>query len=86
MLVESRISMFLLWSLESWALELGIQLKESKIPLMTVSVTKNQEFSTWDLESMAWKQENPRLPWIPVHRVTQSELLLRPVPVLCPRG
>ena len=53
---------FRLWSLESWSLESGIQLKESGIPLTIgmrnpSSTEKEPGSSTWNLESTAWNPE-----------------------------
>ena len=54
---------FCLWNLESWALESGIQLQESGIP-MTVgiqnpsSTEKDLESSNWNPEYMAWNPES----------------------------
>ena len=42
------------WNLKSWALDSGIQLKESGIQVL---LTKNSESSTWSPESTVW---NPR--------------------------
>ena len=51
-----------LWNLESWALESGIQLKESGIPLTIgiwnpYSLIRSPESSTWSPESTTW---NPK--------------------------
>ena len=54
---------------KSWALESGIQLKESGIPL-TIGVQKSsrKEFGNHLLESL----QNSRLSWISIHGVKQS--------------
>ena len=61
-------SNFSLWNPEFWALESGIRLKESTIPLeiwiwIQVHLTKKLESSIWNLESTAW---------IPLHGTTNS--------------
>ena len=47
---------FCLWNLESWALESGIQLQESGIP-MTVGI-QNPSSTEKDLESITWNPES----------------------------
>ena len=60
-----------LWNLEPWALESGIQLKESGIPL-TIGI-QNPSCTDKDRNPVPvmWKQwceiQNPRRAWIPLH-------------------
>ena len=59
---NSENNKVLLWKAESWALEPGIQLKESGIHPWLESRTKvplsrNPKCSTWNLETMAWNPE-----------------------------
>ena len=49
---------FRLSNQESWALESGIQLKESGIPLTTKFRWQRLESSTWNPESTAWNPES----------------------------
>ena len=62
---------FCLWNPEPWALESGIQLKESGIPL-TIGI-QNQSSTDKDRNPVPgiWKQrreiQNPRQAWIPLH-------------------
>ena len=62
---------FCLWNLEPWALETGIQLKESGI-LLTIGI-QNPSCTDKDRNPVPvmWKQrreiQNPRRAWIPLH-------------------
>ena len=59
---------FLLWNPESWALESGMQLNESGIPLKIGIQNPIFTFKDWKQESGIWKpwceMQNPRLSWI----------------------
>ena len=52
----SKSGIFFVWNQESWALGSGKQLKESEIPLTT------------RIRNPLRGIQNPRLPWIPLHR------------------
>ena len=62
---------------KSWALEFGIQFKESEIPsTMPLPLAKNKEPSTLNPESMAWSPESkivlhPLNTWAAVPRKTE---------------
>ena len=62
---------FCLWNLEPWALESGIQLKESGIPLTIRIQNPNSTDKDWNPVPGIWKQrrkiQNPRGAWIPLH-------------------
>ena len=79
-----NLGKFYTWNLESWALESGIQLKESGI-LLTIRI---QNPSSTDKD---WNQvpgirnplcgiQNPRLSWIPLYEA----ILYRAFSVTCP--
>ena len=76
---------FLLWNLESWALESRIQLKESRILLM-IGI-QNPNFTNKDRNPVPGMQnpgrgiQNQRLSWIPLHRVTTLPLACSPTPL-----
>ena len=59
---NSENNKVLLWKVESWALEPGIQLKEAGIhPRLEcrtkVPLSRNPKCGTWNLETMAWNPE-----------------------------
>ena len=62
--IPKNVDNFSLWNPESWALESGIQLKESGIPLM-IGI---QNPSSIDKESTAF------LPYIILHEASDSDL------------
>ena len=54
------------WNLESWALEYGIQLKESGIPLTIGIRNGNSSDKESGIQSPRRGIQNPRLSWIPL--------------------
>ena len=70
LLMDSGIrKIFWLWNSESLALESGIQLKESGIPLMTGIRNQSSTDKDWNPIPGIWNPQrgvqNPRLSWIP---------------------
>ena len=63
---------FCLWNAESLVLESGIQLKESRIPLMIGTQNPSSSDKDWNLVPGIWNPQceiqNPRLSWIPLRR------------------
>ena len=67
-----NVANFCLWNPESWALESGIQLKKSGIPLTMIGI-QNPSSSDKDWNPVPGIQnprrgiQNQRLSWIPLH-------------------
>ena len=79
-----NLGKFYTWNLESWALELGIQHKESGIPLTIGIHNPSSTYKDWNqvpgIRNPLCGIQNPRLSWIPLYEA----ILYRAFSVTCP--